>query len=1078
MRTMGKRALLFSFLIAMLPAFMPAASAFDKVSSRSQASPRILLPLAFDTLISAERKLVGHKGKIISLAISSDSRQIATGGDDKSIILWDRKRGEPIWWSSDLPDKVTETCFSAKNDMLIAAIGDDRLFFWDAADGKPIAWFKLKEELRTLTCNPATDQLATAHEDGSIVFWDLGLIRATGAEEAGSTIQSAKKGNNRKSDAREGGYTALRDRALSTVIKNGAGKTDALAFTPDGKRLAYSGGEKMIHILDITSTAISRSLAGGEKDLGGVVITRDGKHLLAVEDKKWLLVWDMANGKLLRRLGPSREDIIRIASNVDGTVVTTSDKKGITFWNIDLPTQTGFLSAGRSDLATHFYATDGSTLITADRDGEATVWILPGILSMVALDTALQERTRVLQLERDQKISSLLSAKGEFESKREYERRKKRQQKEEQALRQQYERKLKGEKARFAGQARSKMERLYPCILSGTLGGYDAELGAFQAEIGGVSINVPVPPAKAEALAKHKDRLTFSGKVRYHDAGRVELVNAIMTDALTGDRYPFGIRLAEAEGGGEMYPPSTSVPSPRKSLPLLEIRSVSLIEPSGNGALDAGETGSIRVEIRNSGAGGAEGVTLAARMTDAEKGGDGLTFDPDVVIGPVAAGETRILELSIYAGEEAAGREARMQLTALEQDGFDSKPLNLNFTVRAMVPPDLNVAKVELMDADGHRKITKGKEITATLTLRNSGGGAARGVRVLAEVSDPNIRLLSESEHFLDIIKANETKKAIFTFAVTRRYAGPAQLPLTFVVEEERPRYSVRPDLRLVLNQEAPEIRTVRVAADEQAKKEEDVSVPPLFSIARRGFTSNDLAIVIGIDRYQELPRSEFAYNDARSVKEYLHALGFAERNIEFLAEERATLSAIIKSVETWLPNRMKEGARVLFYYSGHGAPDPASGEAYLVPYDGDPAYLGDTGYPVKRLYEKLSRLRASEVIVIMDSCFSGTGGRSVLAKGARPLVLMADTGRIPSNMAVLSSTQGGQISTSLQDKEHGAFTYYLLKAIKEGKEDIQEVYQYLRPLVEDAAKGLNVSQSPSLIFGSSREGGFRLLMK
>lgn len=1078
MRTMGKRALLFSLLLAILPLFVPAASATDKVSSRPKASPRILLPLAFDTLISAERKLVGHKGKIIALAVSSDSRQIATGGEDKSVILWDRKRGEPLWWNGDLPDKVTEACFSAKNDMLIAGVGDDRLFFWDAADGKPVAWFKLKEDLRALACNPAANQLATAHEDGSIMLWDLGLIRATGGGEAGAPLPAEGKGGRKKSEGRKDGDSALRDKAVVKVLKNGTGKGAALAFTPDGKGLACSGREKVVHIWDLARSAISRSFAGGEKDLWGVVITRDGKHLLAVEDKKWLLVWDMASGKLLRRLGPADEDIFRIWSNINGTVVTTSDKKGITFWNIDMPKQIGFLPAGRSDIVTHHFSPDGSTLISADKDGVATLWSLPGILSLAALDAALQERTRVLQQERDQKISRLSTAKGEFESKREYERRKKRQDKEEQTLRQQYERRINGEKARFAGQLKAEKERLYPCILSGTLGGYDAELAAYQAEIGGVTIAVPVPPAKAEALAKHKDRLTFSGKVRYHDAGRVELINAYMTDLLTGDRYPFGIRLAEAEGGGEIYPPSTSVSPPRRSLPSLEIRSVSLLEPSGNGALDAGETGSIRVEIRNSGAGAAEGAVLAARMTDAEKGGDGLTFDPDVVIGSLAAGETRILELSISAGEETKGREVRLQLTVLEQDGFDSKPLILNFTVRAMVPPELDVAKIELMDADGRRMITRGKEITATLTLRNSGGGAARGVRLLAEVSDPNVRLFGESELFLDTIRAGETKKATFTFAVTRRYAGPAQLPFTFVIEEERPRYSVRPDLRLVLNQEAPEIRSVRVAAVEQAKKEEDVSVPPLFSIARRAFTANDLAIVIGIDRYQELPRSEFAYNDARAVKGYLHSLGFAERNIEFLAEERATLSAIIKSVETWLPNRMKEGGRVLFYYSGHGAPDPASGEAYLVPYDGDPSYLGDTGYPLKRLYEKLARVRASEVIVIMDACFTGAGGRSVLAKGARPLVLMADTGRIPSNMAVLSSAQGGQISTSLQDKEHGAFTYYFLKAIKEGKEDIQEVYKYLRPLVEDAAKGLNVSQSPSLIFGNSGEGGFRLLMK
>jgi hypothetical protein len=225
----------------------------------------------------------------------------------------------------------------------------------------------------------------------------------------------------------------------------------------------------------------------------------------------------------------------------------------------------------------------------------------------------------------------------------------------------------------------------------------------------------------------------------------------------------------------------------------------------------------------------------------------------------------------------------------------------------------------------------------------------------------------------------------------------------------------------------------------------------------------NDLAVIIGIENYQGLPKSDFSKSDAEIVKDYLKALGFKERNIEFITNERATKSSIEKSLEAWLPNRVKKDSRVFVYYSGHGAPDPQTGEAYLVPYDGDPGYLNVTGYPLKRLYENLGKLQVAEVIVLLDSCFSGAGGRSVIAKGARPLVMMADIKAIPSNMAILSATQGTQISTSSTEKGHGVFTYYFLKALKEGKKTIAEIYEYIKPLVEDEAKQLNVQQSPSI---------------
>jgi len=73
---------------------------------------------------------------------------------------------------------------------------------------------------------------------------------------------------------------------------------------------------------------------------------------------------------------------------------------------------------------------------------------------------------------------------------------------------------------------------------------------------------------------------------------------------------------------------------------------------------------------------------------------------------------------------------------------------------------------------------------------------------------------------------------------------------------------------------------------------------------------------------------------------------------------------------------------------------------------------------------------------VILDSCFSGAGGRSVIAKGARPLIIMTDMPAISQNRAVLSALQSSLISISSYEKGHGIFTYYFLKALKEGKKN------------------------------------------
>jgi hypothetical protein len=246
----------------------------------------------------------------------------------------------------------------------------------------------------------------------------------------------------------------------------------------------------------------------------------------------------------------------------------------------------------------------------------------------------------------------------------------------------------------------------------------------------------------------------------------------------------------------------------------------------------------------------------------------------------------------------------------------------------------------------------------------------------------------------------------------------------------------------------------------------------PAFGTADKIMGDNDLAVIIGIEGYSNLPKSDYSYDDARIVKNYVKALGFKERNIELITDEKATLSGIAKTIEVWLKNKAKEDSRVFVYYSGHGAPDPATGEAYLIPFDGDPNYLSVTGYPLKKLYSKLGQLQVKEVMVILDACFSGAGGRSVLAKGARPLVMVAETASLSSNVAVLTATQGSQISTSSPEKGHGIFTYYFLKAIKDGKRNLAEIYEYIKPQVEDEAKQINVQQSPSLNPGIEKVKG------
>jgi len=209
-------------------------------------------------------------------------------------------------------------------------------------------------------------------------------------------------------------------------------------------------------------------------------------------------------------------------------------------------------------------------------------------------------------------------------------------------------------------------------------------------------------------------------------------------------------------------------------------------------------------------------------------------------------------------------------------------------------------------------------------------------------------------------------------------------------------------------------------------------------------------------------------------MAEYLiKVMGYSEENVVLLTNEKALQSDFTKYFEKWLHNNVEKGGTVFIYYSGHGAPDPKTGGAYLVPYDGDPAFIAETGYSLKRMYDALGRLPAKDIVVALDSCFSGAGGRSVIAKGARPLVMnLHSNAASSSNMTILSASSGEQISSTYDEKGHGLFTYFMLKGIKnegvvkpDGSIRMDDLFGYIKPQVERIArKQYNNEQTPQLM--------------
>jgi hypothetical protein len=201
-----------------------------------------------------------------------------------------------------------------------------------------------------------------------------------------------------------------------------------------------------------------------------------------------------------------------------------------------------------------------------------------------------------------------------------------------------------------------------------------------------------------------------------------------------------------------------------------------------------------------------------------------------------------------------------------------------------------------------------------------------------------------------------------------------------------------------------------------------------------------DVAVLVGNGNYRRrgVPAVDFAHNDLRVVRRYLErAMGFAPENI--IVEKDATKGTLemlfgnVGHPEGKLFNYVRAGeSRVFVYYVGHGAPNPKTGEGFLVPVDADPDYIATSGYPLSTFYANLKNIPAKELIVVIDACFSGQTQEGLLLKNISPAMLkIKESAAGITKGAVLSSSHADQLSIWYPEKRHSLFTYYFLKGLQ-----------------------------------------------
>lgn len=267
----------------------PSASAKPQPGSTILWDTAACLPVA---------TLQWHREAVLSLAFSPSQPLVATGSRDGTIAVWNVGRG---LWDAVLGIRersmsanaggVESLAFSAKGDWLASAGLDQSIMIWNTATWRQeTAIISNRDGRCRAAFSPCGRYLAAVWRSrGAAILWDVGTWRE---------------------------YLQLKLRSEED------GEDQALAFSPDGNRLAVLGGNE-VRIWDIstcqvvTSIRIAKCQTLAWSPLGKLIAT--GGSMVA--GRATLRLWDADTGVEFDQLASQHAPVTAVAFSPDGKLL-------------------------------------------------------------------------------------------------------------------------------------------------------------------------------------------------------------------------------------------------------------------------------------------------------------------------------------------------------------------------------------------------------------------------------------------------------------------------------------------------------------------------------------------------------------------------------------------------------------------------------------------------------------------------------------------------------------------------------------------------------------------------------------
>ncbi len=147
------------------------------------------------------------------------------------------------------------------------------------------------------------------------------------------------------------------------------------AFSPDGRRIVTSSGDRTVRIWDVATAMPLATLSGHTDGVMTAVFSPDGKRIVTASIDHTARIWDATTARQLAVLSGHGNDVYTAAFSPDGRRIVTASKDGTArIWDAATAAQLTLLSGHGDEIGGAAFSPDGRRIVTGSDDQTARVW--------------------------------------------------------------------------------------------------------------------------------------------------------------------------------------------------------------------------------------------------------------------------------------------------------------------------------------------------------------------------------------------------------------------------------------------------------------------------------------------------------------------------------------------------------------------------------------------------------------------------------------------------------------------------------------------------------------------------------